>query len=147
MSRVITDLYEARYGENPWADKVRRPRGAKAAGLRYEKKVGAELLRRHYDFVHGPWIHFKDRNGTGAAQPDFVVYTSSNKWFLLESKITQTPAAFSQLFRLYMPLLQHLHPGITIIPVQVCKVLKGLQPVVEDFLEAAPGDTWHWIHT
>lgn len=146
MARIIENLHEARYGQNPWP-KVRRPRGSKAAGLRYERKVRDELLRRKYDFAYGPWIHFRDRNGTGAAQPDFVVYVDSEKWFLLESKLTQTPTAFSQLFRLYIPLLQFLHPEVTIIPVQVCKVLRGMQPVVEDFTEATPGDTWHWIHT
>ena len=136
----------ARYSRNPFGKAPRRGRGARAAGLRYEENVGKELARRQLDFACGPWIQFEDTNGVGFAQPDFIVYSSANSWIVLEAKLSQTPSAFEQLFKLYLPLLSKLHPGVTLIPAQVCKNLRRADSkIVDDLCKVKYGSTWHWL--
>jgi len=147
VCRCISGLEFARYSKNPWGGKPRRGRGVRAAGLRYEERVGKELARRKLDFARGPWIEFRDVNGKGFAQPDFVVYADSSRWIVLEAKLSQTPAAFEQLFSLYIPLLTQLHPEIELVPVQVCKNLRKRDPkMIEDLRDARKGATWHWLN-
>ena len=137
----------ARYSKNPFGAKPKRSRGAKAAGLRYERMVGKELARRRLDFAQGPWIQFKDNNGIGFAQPDFIVYSSLDLWIVLEAKLSQTPAAFEQLLRLYIPLLRKLHPNVELVPVQVCRNLKRKDKlIVDDLRKVKSGSTWHWLN-
>ena len=143
MSRVVERLKWAEYAKDPWG-KRRRGRGAKAAGLRYQARVGEELARRGLDHAAGPWIHFEDRNGRGYAQPDFIVF-ESERWMVLEAKLTQTPAAFAQLFHLYIPLLSLLHPEREFCGIQVCRNLRNRDGVVDDLTRATNGKTWHWL--
>ena len=145
---IDTDSLEfAQYSRSPWHGRKPRTRGKKAAGLRYERMVGEELARRKLDFAHGLWIEFRDVNGKGFAQPDFIVYDSTGAWTILEAKLSQTPAAFEQLFNLYIPLLSHLHPQVELTPVQVCRNLRTRSaPIVEDLDEAKSGDVWHWLN-
>lgn len=144
MPRLVENLKWAQYAaRSPWP-KPRRVRGKKAAGLRYERLLGEELARRGLEFEHGPWIEFEDSHGRGFAQPDFLVFGEGH-WTLLEAKLSQTPTAFAQLFGLYLPLLCLLHPQVQIVPVQVCRNLRQGGDVVEDFLGANPGATWHWL--
>ena len=122
-------------------------RGAKAAGLRFESKLGKELEERGLDFTHGTWLEFYDANGRGFAQPDFIVCPDPQVWFILEAKLSQTQAAFNQLSFLYLPLLQFIHPDVELIPVQVCKYLrKQDKGIVNDLSKASHGSTWHWIN-
>jgi hypothetical protein len=149
MARTIdvASLDYVRYSTSPWKGKKPRVRGKKAAGLRYERRVGEELARRKFDFAHGPWLEFSDGNGRGFAQPDFVIYDSAQRWLILEAKLSQTSAAFEQLFSLYVPLLAHLHEGVELIPVQVCRNLRNRKyPIIEDVSQAKPGCIWHWLH-
>lgn len=143
-SRRISELKWARYASCPWHGR-RRLRGKKAAGLRYEKLLGEELARRGLHFVRGPWIEFFDSNGRGFAQPDFVVFGEGDDWLVLEAKLSQTQAAFAQLFDLYVPLLAHLHPEQEFVPLQVCKYLREPGPIIEDLSAAKPGAIWHWL--
>lgn len=142
-----TSLDYARYSKNPWGGKPKRMKRVARLGLAYEKKVEKELARRGLDFARGPWIEFADRNGRGFAQPDFVIYSRSDLWIVLEAKLSQTPAAFEQLFKLYLPLLRKMHPEVELIPAQVCKNLKKRDVKIVDCLEKVKyGSTWHWLH-
>lgn len=150
MCRHVEQLKFARYAKPPgFLGKRKRVRGKKAAGLRYEKKLGEELARRGIDFGKGLWIEFEDANGKGFAQPDFVVYGSGKKWRILEAKLSQTNVAFEQLFSLYLPLLAHLHPDIEFTPLQVCRNLRGIRAgdprLVDDLEKAQSGCIWHWL--
>ena len=142
-----TSLEFARYAKNPFGERKRKGRGARAAGLRYEMNVSDELARRGLDFARGPWIQFKDNNGIGFAQPDFIVYSGEDLWIVLEAKLSQTPSAFEQLFKLYLPLLSRLHSGVTLIPAQVCRNLRRRDAaIVDDFGKVKYGSTWHWLN-
>lgn len=147
MCRVIENLQTAVYSASPFPKRKRIGRGAKAAGLRYEKCVGEELARRGLTVVRGPWIKFHDINGQGFAQPDFIIQDSETHWAILEVKLSQTKTAFEQLFSLYLPLLTFLHPGVKFVPLQVCKNLRYEDDkIVDDLTLTKQGATWHWLN-
>ena len=146
LRMATNERYKNRDGE--WQDKTEWHTivvwGKRAEGLRYQARVGEELARRGLDHAAGPWLRFEDRNGVGYAQPDFVVITE-NEWLVLEAKLTQTSAAFAQLFRLYIPLLSCLHPDSEFAGIQVCRNLRTRDGVVDDLRFARNGATWHWL--
>lgn len=145
MCRKIKDLETVTYSKNPWAFRKSRPRGKKRAGLVYQRLLGEDFARRGLDYANGPWLEFYDANGRGFAQPDFIVYKDPKQWLVVEAKLSQTPAAFEQLFSLYVPLLKYLHPEIELIPIQVCKYLRTEGKYFEDVLKTEAGGTCHWI--
>src|SRR5882724_2908233 len=127
--RYIDGLREARESSNPHGKS--RPRGSKAAGLAFERKVGKKLLLA----THNPWFEFSDRNGRGFCSPDYVIVRE--KWLVvLECKLTSVAEAREQLLFLYKPVLEHVYklPMRGIIVVKNAPGL-GLR-IAEDFLEA-----------
>jgi hypothetical protein len=110
--RRITGLASVELSTSPWPKTS--PRGSKAKGLSFERKVGKELKRqmasgelRQGDLHSGSWLKFLDRNGPGYAQPDhFVLYP--DMILLLECKLKQNTQAEEQLQLLYRPLLERL---------------------------------------
>jgi hypothetical protein len=149
MCRHVKGLKWAQWADPPSFAKRKRARGAKAAGLRFERKVAEELARRG-EVWHGQWIEFEDVNGRGLAQPDFIL---PSEGIVLESKLTETPAAFEQLFSLYLPLLELLM-GERLCGVQVCRNLapvprearpSGAYGEILDDLAPVPGAVWHYL--
>jgi len=105
-----------------------RPRGTKAAGVRYE-----EALAKSPAFAaasHGVWLEFDDAKGHGFAQVDFLFPTEDLPLaipIVAEAKLTWTPAAYVQLRKLYFPLLQKLW-GCQIGGIVVCQNLTRETP-------------------
>jgi len=95
-----------------------RPRGAKAAGLRYQRAFERAIGR---SALAGPWFQFRDVNGEGFCQPDFVINLPSVA-VILECKYTWTPEAFAQIELLYAPVLAQALKKPT-FGLQVCKRL------------------------
>lgn len=102
----------------PPAIPIGRPRGAKAAGIRYEKALGKALGQMAQ---HGPWFQFKDKNGLGHCQPDYLIELQSLV-VILECKYTWTIAAYVQIEALYAPVVSFAL-GKPVIGLQVCKRL------------------------
>lgn len=92
--------------------------GAKAAGLRYQRAFGKAIGRSALD---GPWFQFRDLNGNGFCQPDFVINLPSVA-VILECKYTWTPEAFAQIELLYLPVVAEALKKPT-FGFQVCKRL------------------------
>lgn len=94
-------------------------------GLRYEKSVYEDLVELYpdADIRHGQWIRFKDRRGTGHAQPD-VVALFPDRIVLVEVKFTYRPPAKDKLRRVYWRLLRTLDHR-PILCVQVCRGFGG----------------------
>lgn len=117
--RIIRGLISAEMlDERPKCIPHGRPRGAKAAGLRYQRAFGRAIGRSAMD---GPWFSFRDSGGTGFCQPDFVINLPSVV-VVLECKYTWTPEAFAQIELLYVPVLK-LALGKPVFGFQVCKRL------------------------
>jgi hypothetical protein len=136
MTREVRDLQWVRtLPERPDCIPKGRPRGAKAAGVRYEAAVAA--LPSFAAASHGLWLEFGDASGHGYAQADFV-FTSGPVLVVAEAKLTWTPAAYAQLRRLYFPLLHRLS-GLPVGGFVVCQNLTretARSDVTSDLAEA-----------
>jgi hypothetical protein len=82
-----------------------RPRGAKAAGLRYEKALAAAIPRAE----HGQWFEFKDLNGPGHCQMDLFI-EGQKRIVIIECKLTNVEQGIAQLQELYFPIAQTVWP-------------------------------------
>lgn len=84
-----------------------RPRGAKAAGLRYERGLAKALP----EGLHGQWFQFRDSAGQHYCQPDLILRgerespVEPGRVVVLEAKYTWTIDAHTQLARLYLPVV------------------------------------------
>ena len=152
--RRIVDLESAAFTDHPPFPPIRRARGAKLKGIRYERRVGRWLAKQFSDraeLLLGPWIEFEDANGPGFAQPDFLVVESERIW-IIEAKLTHVPEAILQLRNLYSPLCAEIYPGKTQLMVEVVRNLGiyvgQLRPfLIEDFSAAKLDDISikHWM--
>lgn len=142
MSRIITGLAWAKELEG-WPDSIPRSRvrGVKALGRRYEAAVARQLGS---EATQGQWWTFRDSNGPGLCQTDFIIPGSS--WIVvLECKHTWVPDGMDQLQYLYLPVVG-MATGKRVIGIQVCKhmvpyargkVFQDLESAVE-----AAKDNW-----
>lgn len=119
MSRIIYRLsWARRLDEWPEAIPRPRPRGVKALGRRYESAIALQLGS---EAIRGQWWQFKDANGPGICQTDFVIFGEA--WTaILESKHTWTAEGMEQLEQLYMPVVE-MATNKKVLGVQVCKHL------------------------
>lgn len=78
-----------------------RPKGAKAAGLRYEKALSAAIPRAE----HGQWFEFKDLNGPGHCQMDLII-EGKKRIVVIECKLTEVAQGMAQLRELYFPIVE-----------------------------------------
>jgi len=114
----------------------RRPTGARAQGLLYEKDLEKGLATR---FERGAWWEFEDREGKGFCQTDF--WAGAKEWvIILEVKLSWCEEAEDQLFGLYCPVLSKALgvPWKRLLPVVVCRNLaRGLDRPIKSTLQEA----------
>lgn len=146
--RCIEGLKWARLAASGPGFAPSRPRGAKRQGVKYEK----ELAKAIPDAIHGQWIEFCDRHGTGWAQPDLLL-RGKRAILVLEAKLSWTFEGHQQVDNLYCPLCE----AIWQLPAFGVVVTRGLRPmprgfsVVRNLNEALAGAragrkmVLHWI--
>lgn len=132
--RVVEELSWAGAAPRPRFARESRSRGAKAKGRSFERSVAKALPGA----IHGQWFEFRDRNGPGWCQPDLFLELN---WgiLVLEAKYTWVPEGFTQMERLYKPVLEKIFCK-PVQGVQICKVLTPEArafPIVSEFSEAA----------
>lgn len=110
MIHEIRNLQSAKLvQQSPWLPSS--PRGAKAKGLSFERRVG-KFLRRHFpQTLSGQWIEYLDAGEKRHAQVDHLVL-SSLRGLIIECKLTHSRSARRQLEKLYLPLLRSIYPGV-----------------------------------
>lgn len=86
--------------ERPSCIPAGRPRGAKAAGIRYEKAVFEALEGG----IRGQWFQYEDENGPGYCQPDIIYPFLPDFFAIIEVKYTLVPGAHQKLNQLYIPV-------------------------------------------
>ncbi len=122
MSRKLSGLIWAKHSPLPPKAYNSRPRGTKALGLRYEKKVAAAIP----DAEHGKWFTFQDRNGYGWCQID-LLFSRRGQLYVVECKLSDYWAARSQIDWLYRPILEEVYQT-KVKGIVVQKVLRGDAP-------------------
>jgi hypothetical protein len=101
MKRRVLGLRWAKTCERPRSIPVGRPRGAKAAGIRYERAIAQELRGAR----RGQWFEFEDLNGPGYCQVDFLL-PWAHQTAVLEAKYTWTGDGHRELEWLYVPVVE-----------------------------------------
>lgn len=155
--RRISGLLSARRLDcRPPSIPIGRPRGAKAAGMRYQRLVEKALLAAFpgSGLDVGPWFEFADVNGRGYCQPDILIYSPiRDQYIIVEIKLSNFEAAQAQIIDLYAPVIERATRSRPLGLI----IMKNLSPVVpaarifEDFrsaLACAQEDwfpVWHWL--
>ena len=103
--RAIVGLHYAALCLRPANIPKGRPKGAKAAGLRYEKALAAVISRAE----HGQWFEFTDLNGPGHCQMDLLI-VGNKRVVILECKLTDVQTGRAQLEDLYFPIARQVWP-------------------------------------
>ena len=113
------------------AYKPRASNAVAALGLRYERKVKAELLRllANNDLVrveHNPWFTFSDTYGTNNCCPDFILWRE-NGLIVVEVKLTWVPIALAKLHDLYLPVVAQAL-DMPVLPLVICRNTTPMAP-------------------
>lgn len=151
MTRRIVDLKWARASQRPAGLPIGRPRGAKAAGLRYQSAVATSLGSGASE---GNWFEYEDKNGRGVCQTD-LLFQHPNCLVILEVKYTWTAEGHQQLEWLYGPVVSAALKQ-PVIGIQVCRRLTAealaYGITVTSTLESAIANAaegrrvvWHWL--
>lgn len=151
MTRHVGGLRFARAIERPAGVPQGRPRGAKAAGLRYERALAASMPAAK----HGVWFEFEDSRGRGLCQTD-LLFPYAGVCYILEAKYTWTLAGHEQIEHLYVPVVSKAL-GRRVFGIVVCRRLIAGMPtgvviccdVYSAMREAQAGSrtVWHWLGT
>lgn len=154
MTREIEGLLWSRACPRPAGIPIGRPRGAKAAGLRYERALARALPAPR---VHGQWFEFEDARGRGVCQTDLLLSVSRGGTIVvLEVKYSWTAEGHQQLEKLYLPIVQKA-TGRQVIGIVVTRRLTESMPrdlvvcstLAQAIAAASAGRraVWHWLGT
>lgn len=103
--RNIVGLHYAAMCLRPASIPKSRPKGAKAAGLRYERELAAAIPRAE----HGQWFEFSDLNGPGHCQMDLLI-VGNRRVVIIECKLTDVQTGRAQIEDLYFPIASKVWP-------------------------------------
>ena len=146
-TRAISGLRWARPIDRPNIIPVGRPRGAKAAGLRYERALAEALPSA----LHGQWFEFEDANGHGYCQTDFILSFLPRYVVVLECKYIVTTEAVQQLLHLYLPIAREVYGmarGVIVAKKLVPGFCRNAFGDLESAISAADvmaTPVWHWL--
>lgn len=99
-------------------------RGARAAGLSYERKVEKylEAVKGSREVVKSLPFRFCDSDGWRMCVPDFLLFDfKEQRCCVVEVKLRHSGAAGLELERLYVPVLRRALPGWKIQGLEICK--------------------------
>lgn len=90
--------------------KDERRRGRRAQGILYERRVHAEFLSRFPGYLPAMWFSYGDSQSDEKwCQTDgLIIDPWSGRLTIVEVKLQHCAAAYYQLFRTYLPVLQWL---------------------------------------
>jgi hypothetical protein len=114
--KPVDGLFWARPIDRPAFIPQSRPRGTKAAGLRYERRFAEFLLP--LGVIHGQWFEFEDKNGVRYCQVDVIYPINRQLLSVVECKYTLVDRAFDQLLDVYGPVVEcayNLHCGLVAV--------------------------------
>lgn len=117
-------IHAAFANEAPAFAKKGRLRGARALGIRYERKVQKHLLDAFPDYyIPSPWLSFVDGRGNHRiCQPDgFFLDIPNGMISVVEVKYQHTTDAWWQLWKLYIPVLRFIFPTFEFRGVEIVR--------------------------
>ena len=116
----------------PWI-KANRPRGAKAAGLRYERALAKAVPLA----LHGQWFQYRTSDGPAWCQTDLLLL-GKKRAIVIEVKLSDYLGARVQVQNLYLPVLRAAYPHLEPFGVIVLRSLEQVPADIEVFESLAP---------
>lgn len=103
--------------------RLSRKSSAKAAGLRYERKIQSRLSKDHQLFLPHLVFAFHSSYGRERCIPDGVAISTRDPSLLtiIEIKLRHTEDAWYQLNDLYLPVVRKALPNHKIQLLEICK--------------------------
>lgn len=114
----------------PFIDTTEVVRGRRATGIRYENRMHEEFGRRYAGYLPSMWFNFADHEHDDKwCQTDgLIVDPWRGNIIIIEAKWQHTVAAYTQLFKLYKPVVSWLFGSkYTIV---CCEVVKWFDVAV-----------------
>lgn len=110
--RLVGKVDWAHFCPKPDFIKPHRHTGARAQGVRYEKKVHEYLLGRFpYAYLPAPWLNFYTLGSPRWCQPDgMLIRPIEGRITVVEVKYQHTSDAWWQLVHIYRPVLEAIFP-------------------------------------
>lgn len=121
----LGEILEAGFSEEPSFKRRVSRKGAKGAGLAYEKKVHEKLTDQFGGvYLASPWIKYcEEGRGSKYCQPDGLVFdVNAGVILVVECKLSFTSDAYFQMAHKYVPILEAMFPEWEVHGVQVCKI-------------------------
>lgn len=129
QGRTAEGLLEAQLGLSQYDFASRFPvprKGAKAAGVRFEKKIVKELEAIYPMFIAGIPFHYRTRyNPRNNCLPDGILFREKDL-VIIEIKLRHTADAWWQLRKLYQPVAVKAMGR----PVRLLEICKYYEPEV-----------------
>lgn len=100
-----------------------QPKGVRAAGIRYEHRGQAYLLRDHPDtYLPSIWFSFWEGDQRWCQPDGLIVNLEAGKITVIEFKLKHTPKAWWQVTDLYLPVVKKFFgDGWSYAGCEVCK--------------------------
>jgi hypothetical protein len=150
--RTVTGLSYAALALRPKGLPISRPRGSKAAGLRYERALGKALALEGVRAIGGQWFEFCDANGPGHCQTDLII-VGKKRVAIIECKLGDVNTGRAQLSGLYLPVARLVWPDKKALGIVAARhlgreenedlVVGSLEEALKRAEEVIP--TLHWI--
>jgi hypothetical protein len=130
MARIATQVEMASIIRHPPFCTRRSRRGAKGAGVRYERKVHRQLeLKYEFSYFPSVWLRYVDEGRIFYCQPDGLLFLHSlRRLVVVEAKIKHCPEAYDQITKLYMPVLSKIFPRWKLA---ACEVVRWYDAAVD----------------
>jgi hypothetical protein len=97
-------------------------RGAKRAGIKYERDFSLMMSNSHPTYFPSQWVHFENETGWHWCQVDGILaLPDAGILLVFECKLKHTYRSFYQLHDLYLPVLQFVFPHLKLVPITVVR--------------------------
>lgn len=109
--------------------RIRKYRGRRADGIRYEKRVQAHLATLFpHAYLPSPWLRFRVDGQWRWCQPDGLIFDlDRGRIICVEIKYSHTEAAWWQVRQLYLPVLRLCFPE-THWKFECCEIVRWYDP-------------------
>lgn len=122
--RPNSKILDAAFIDTPAFSTNQKHRGARRAGITFEKRVG-EFLNGLFgnQVVSNSWIsYFDESNGDRICSPDhLIIDVKAGVVTVVECKLSHTANAWYQLNDVYAPVIKFLFPGFDVRLIEICK--------------------------
>ncbi len=98
---------------------------AQQAGISFERAVHKRLVALHPRVELSPWLYYRTPRRSGICQPDALLWLADDHICIVEIKLSWMRPVRKKLMEFYGPIVQAIHPCVTLSYLQVYKNAKS----------------------